>query len=172
MSALRLAALEQWEAEARFWPKVRKGPGCWEWTASRNRWGYGRLGVTRRQFAYAHRIAWELENGPIPTGKIVCHRCDNPACVRPDHLFLGTHADNVQDMLSKGRGGLRLHPETAARGEQASKAKLKAEQVKEIRRLYRGGGISQRELARRFGVTQNAISMLLHRKSWSHVQDE
>lgn len=89
---------------ARFWESVEKGPGdaCWEWTGHANRSGYGR--VTRRgRDLFAHRYSWELANGPIPDGLIVCHRCDNPPCVRPEHLFLGTHSDNMRDAQRKGR---------------------------------------------------------------------
>lgn len=76
--------------------------GCWEWKRATNSMGYGVLTVNYRT-AYAHRLAWEMENGPIPDGALVLHRCDNPRCVRPDHLFLGTHADNMADMTAKGR---------------------------------------------------------------------
>lgn len=89
---------------ARFWDGVDKQPGdgCWEWTGHCNDGGYGR--VTRQtEDRLAHRYAWELENGPIPDGMFVCHHCDNPPCVRPDHLFLGTHTDNMRDAQRKGR---------------------------------------------------------------------
>lgn len=90
--------------EERFWAKVDKGDGCWEWTGGRANRGYGHVEPVRGQNRSAHRVSWELTNGPIPDGLWVLHRCDNPPCVRPSHLFLGTHADNMRDMEAKGRG--------------------------------------------------------------------
>lgn len=87
----------------RFWEKVDMSGDCWVWTGSCSPWGYGQIGVPPNQIARAHRVSWELHHGPIPHGLYVCHHCDNPRCVRPDHLFLGTPSDNTQDMLHKGR---------------------------------------------------------------------
>src|SRR5687767_4720826 len=86
----------------RFWEKVRKTDGCWLWTASRNAKGYGQIMYQRRPI-HAHRVSWQLANGPIPDGLCVLHRCDNPQCVNPGHLFLGTIVDNNRDMFAKGR---------------------------------------------------------------------
>lgn len=85
----------------RFWQKVRKSDGCWEWTARVSPEGYGEFWDDRN--VRAHRFSWSLVNGPIPDGLMVCHRCDNPRCVRPDHLFLGTNRENIRDMMAKGR---------------------------------------------------------------------
>jgi hypothetical protein len=76
--------------------------GCWEWDGYRNELGYG-ICVLRRQRWRAHRLAWAYVHGPIPDGMVICHRCDNPPCINPDHLFLGTHRDNTADMMRKGR---------------------------------------------------------------------
>lgn len=88
--------------ESRFWSKVQKTDDCWLWRATRFPKGYGQIKIKGRR-RLAHRVAWELTNGPIPDGLQVCHHCDNPPCVRPDHLFLGTQSDNIQDAVSKGR---------------------------------------------------------------------
>jgi HNH endonuclease len=92
--------------EARFWRLVHKGEGCWEWIGGRMWNGYGRFVLDQEagKNTRAHRFAWELANGPVPAGRVVCHSCDNRACVRLDHLWLGTQADNLRDMREKGRG--------------------------------------------------------------------
>lgn len=92
----------------RFWSKVEKSDGCWRWTSTLQR-GYGQIalcrqGAKRQTRVWAHRVAWELTHGrPVPAGLVICHRCDNPRCVNPDHLFLGTQQDNVRDAIQKGR---------------------------------------------------------------------
>ena len=109
----------------------------------------------------AHRLAWELANGPIPVGLHVLHRCDNPGCVRPAHLFLGTNADNCRDKALKGR---------SLRGERNAKAKLTEADVREIRRL--GPTVAKAEIAQRFGITRQQVVHILSRAQWKHVRDE
>jgi hypothetical protein len=157
----------------RFWALVRKGaaPGdCWEWTGSRARFGYGRFNLrhydqpsAKNGYAVqAHRLSWEFAHGPIPPGLWVLHRCDNPPCVRPDHLFLGTVGDNVRDAVAKGR----LTYEWVA-GRQP-KAKLTPDQVRLIRALSESG-TSRNELARLFGVTPGTVRLLVQRRTWKDV---
>jgi hypothetical protein len=88
--------------EVRFWPKVAKSDGCWEWMGSRKETGYGLFTLDSRTSS-AHRFSYSLAFGSIPAGMEVCHHCDNPPCVRPDHMFLGTHSDNMRDRFAKGR---------------------------------------------------------------------
>lgn len=109
-----IGKVPQAPAEERFWRYVNKTGECWAWTGGTANDGYGRLYISERDGSVAaHRFSYQLHNGEIPAGLIVCHRCDNPPCVRPDHLFLGTHLDNVRDMFSKGRNvsgmGRRTH---------------------------------------------------------------
>ena len=122
----------------RFWSKVARGAGCWAWQASRDRHGYGRFGLDGH-VEYAHRVAWVLTRGAIPQGLRVLHRCDNPPCCNPAHLYLGTPAQNTADMISRGREGFLKNnrfltrPEDN-RGERNPAAKLTAAQVHDIRR--------------------------------------
>lgn len=126
----------------RFWPRVNKSDGCWEWDRPRPDNGYGQIAVDGRP-RYAHRVAWELEHGAIPVGLFVCHRCDNPRCVRPAHLFLGSALDNQSD---------------AARKERKNK-KLTADDCRTIIAL-RAGGTRLRDIASRFGVSEGMVSMI------------
>lgn len=170
------------ERLAAFWSKVNKdGPlqphmesPCWVWAAAQQK-GYGVVKHASRVQG-AHRVAWMLMCGPIPSQLFVCHRCDTPTCVRPDHLFLGTNADNVADRNAKGRGacgdasGARLHPECLARGERVGRAKLTASGVVEIRSRY-AAGETRAALSREFGVCPPAVNNIVCRKSWRHVPD-
>jgi hypothetical protein len=160
-----------------FWSRVDQSDGsdsCWEWQGNRKA-GYGQFSW-KSKTRQAHRMAWEFTYGSIPDGLDVLHRCDNPSCCNPDHLFLGTQADNNSDMCRKGRQvsrtgeyhGARTKPERVCRGEGHPDAKLNEAAVREIRRLARGGW-SYRGLSRRFGVSDVAIRLAVLGKSWSHV---
>ncbi len=148
----------------RFWEKVDKTTtpeGCWLWTAAKvsNRGGsmYGWFDGRG-----AHRVSWEIANGPIPIGIEVLHHCDNPLCVRPAHLFLGTQSDNLLDCVSKGRMGM------------GRRAKLTLSQVKEIRKAYAvKQGLPQQsriitfgQLAERFGVAARTIRHIVNNETW------
>lgn len=156
----------------RFWSRVEKTDGCWNWTGDRSDDGYGRICIRGRRVCFAHRVSWEMHNGSIPEGMCVLHRCDNPRCVRPDHLFVGTREDNAKDRDAKWRG-------VFARGEANGQAKLTEIQVREIRgrfgfvRLGRGprpaGQPTNGEIAAIYGVTHSQISLILRRKEWRHI---
>ncbi len=144
-----------------FWSHAERTDGCWEWQGSCFSNGYGRTFLKSKGVG-AHRRAWELTYGPIPAGQLVCHRCDNKRCVRPDHLFLGTVADNSRDMVEKGR---------SLKGERSYNARLNSAAVAEIRRRYAAGQITQAELAAEHGVVEGTVWNVLHGHSWTHVSE-
>lgn len=150
----------------RFMAKVDQssGPnGCWLWTASRDPLGYGFFRMTPGETMWrAHRAAWTLLVGPIPAGLVVCHHCDNPPCVNPAHLFLGTDADNCADRVAKGRSSRRV----SHRGETSPLAKLTEQDVREIRERYARGGIYQRELGVEYGVSQTEVGRIVRGVRW------
>lgn len=155
----------------RFWPRVVKGDGCWLWTGYRDRKGYGFLGAgtERGKTALAHRVAWELTYGTIDGDLCILHRCDNPSCVRPDHLFIGTRGDNNEDMWQKGRGVSPPRQPTLterARGTRHGNAILTESAVEEIRQKYASGNVSQTALAAEYGVSQRTISRVVRREGW------
>jgi hypothetical protein len=128
-------------------------PGCWEWQGGRMSKGYGTVCVNGRT-RLVHRFVWEQEHGPVPAGVMVLHRCDNRRCVRPDHLFLGTGADNMQDMVSKQRASGQR------RGQHHPSAKLTDAELAEIRARYRPRRNGQ-QLAREFGVSLSLITHII-----------
>ena len=162
----------------RFWSFVDKGRAdeCWPWTGGVNarRDGYGRFWVKRIEYR-TNRMAFWLRYGVDPAEQDVCHRCDNPPCCNPAHLFLGTRAVNLADMRQKNRQatgdrhGLRRHPDAAAKGGQLPQTKLTVNQVVEIRTRYALGGVRQVDLAAEYGVDQANVSAIVLRKSWKHI---
>lgn len=177
---------------ARLWSKIDRSAGpdaCWPYLGGRSHNGYGQFTFKHIYNVRAHRVVYELANGPIPDGKFIMHTCDNPPCCNPAHLRLGTPLDNMQDMAAKGRAstglrngahthperrprgdtnGLHAHPEKAAKGERHGCARLTEVDVREIRAL-RQAGVSGAELALRFGVSRAQISHIVLRHHWKHI---
>lgn len=145
----------------RFWAKVqRAGPDdCWIWLSSRNRKGYGTFWLSGCRSA--HRVSYEMAYGPIPDGMMLLHSCDNPPCVNPRHLSPGTNSDNQRDSAVKGR-------HVSLRGDGGNAAKLTVGDVREIKAAL-GEGMSGVELARRYGVTDGAISHIKTGFHWGHI---
>lgn len=147
----------------RLWARVdRRGPDeCWPWRLKPDVGGYGEYAEGSKSNRYrtrAHRVAWELTNGPIPDGLLVCHHCDNRTCCNPAHLFLGTHADNTADMMAKGR-----HWNPPRDGEHNGNSKLTDAQRAEIIETFHRGGVTKAALSRRYGVTDVRISQIILR---------
>ena len=161
------------DEKLRFWNRINKfaeGPNenipsyrglgnCWIWTGAKLKSGYGQLKISKKR-TIAHRVSWELVNGPIPEGLICCHKCDNPSCVNPNHLFIGTNKDNCDDRIKKGRSntalgdkcGSRTKIELRPRGETHSRAKLSNKEVALIRKMKKQGH-GQKFLSERFKVS-------------------
>ena len=141
--------------------------GCWEWSGTKSSDGYGELSIScfgdKRKFR-AHRISYAFFNGVDPKEKLVCHHCDNPACINPDHLFLGTHKDNMKDMRSKGR-------EAPQDGSNNANSSLTTYQAIKVMRAIQDGK-SNTEIANVFGVKHSTISKIRRGKSWSEVADK
>lgn len=143
----------------RFWAKVRKTESCWIWTGYRNDRGYGQFMHTWKTVVQAHRYSFELANGAIPEGLFVCHHCDTPACVRPDHLFAGTAQENMDDMWRKGRAASQRNPAAVrdlAKGRAGRRLLLSVEQHIDVR-LKRASGYSVREIAEDYMMTESTI---------------
>lgn len=208
----------------RFWKHVVKSDGCWLWDGRKNGNTYATIRVGSNG-EKAHRFSYEIAYGPIPPGLVVMHKCDTPACVRPDHLELGTQGDNNRDREKKNRGnhafgerngsakltqeisdkirerfnsgatqldicaefgisirtlddivrgrrwadGTQAQCESRKFGDHHKDAKLTCDDVRVIRRTYAGGGIYQREIANRYGISQTVVSAIIRRKTWVHV---
>jgi HNH endonuclease len=154
-------------AAERFWAKVRTEPGpCWEWQAKLRGAGYGSLRLKSEAgsaMARAHRISYVLHHGEIPESMVVRHTCDNPSCVNPSHLLLGTQADNVADRVRRGRS-------YDLRGENNHSSKLNAEAVRQILALLASPNPpKQKDIAAQFGVSCETICAIKKRRNWAHV---
>lgn len=134
---------------------------CWEWVGGKTSDGYGLFGSKNRR-VLAHRFTWSVTNGDISVGLSILHKCDNPSCCNPKHLFIGTQQDNVDDREFKGRGN-------QPKGIKHNKAKLTEAQVLEIRERYAKGGISQSQLAAEYDLQQTNIGFIIRRVTWRHI---
>jgi len=194
----------------RFWSKVDKnGPlpdqsnphyagldRCWVWTAGKRHDGYGQCWVGNKTRT-THRTAWEITNGPVPINisgapTYILHRCDVPTCCNPDHLWIGTQKDNMDDMANKGRKAIitgddhhsrrhperlsrgdnhrsRLHPETILKGEKHGHAKITDAQAVAIRTMYVRGGLTQAAIGAMFGICHSSVSQIVNCKRWKHL---
>lgn len=157
-----IEALNTSKLERRFWKKVNSDfdwDKCWEWKAGKDNEGYGVIRVSSKVIR-AHVLSYELHFYEVPKGLHVLHECDNPPCVNPHHLKLGTHLDNMKDMLSKGR---------FCKGEQSPKSKLTEEDVLDIRAMYESGDFTQVQISDIFHVSNMLVSLIVRRIMWKHI---
>lgn len=163
---------------ARFAQRVTRKESCWEWDGCKlkGKFPYGRFNINGRLFL-THRVAFLIHHGVDPVGKMVCHRCDNPACVNPAHLFLGTAKENALDCAKKGRSNkpsgeahyYAKHPDETMKGEKNPSAVLAESDIPNIRTEYASGSTSLKKLAQKYGVAFSTIAFVIHRKTWSHI---
>ena len=160
----------------RFHNSYTIGNYCWEWIKTKknngNGYWYGVFSDYRKpgyRNVYAHRFMWELTYGKVPQGLLVCHHCDNPGCVNPSHLFIGTYADNSQDSSRKGRCCMQAHPEKRPRGERNGHCKITKQQVLGIRSSFKPYKITVNKLCSRFRLSRSQVKRILAGTSWKHV---
>jgi len=155
--------------EEKFWEKVNiRNNGCWEWLAQKDKDGYGTFMLSSnkgQKRTRAHRYSWVLHFGDVPKEKFVLHKCDNPPCINPNHLFLGTAKDNTQDMVKKHRYGYNN-----IGGENHPNAKLNNQKVKQIKELWNSKQYTQIELGRMFDVGNKQINLIINNKAWKNVE--
>lgn len=161
----------------RFWKFVDRTGTCWIWTGPKTGNGYGAIREdypSRKQVA-AHRASWVVHFGMIEPGFLICHHCDTPLCVRPDHLFIGTTQDNSDDKIAKGRDarggqhGRRLHPERYPRGSAVTGARLTDDAVRTMRHRYADGGMTLGGLGREYGISKQTVWKIVRGLAWAHV---
>lgn len=152
---------------ARFWTGVKISDllACWEWQGTRMPFGYGLTTGLNGVTTTAHRVAWTIVYGSIPEGMFVLHKCDNPPCVNPNHLHIGTQRDNAGDAIERGRFTYVVAP----RGTKVWSNKITEAQVLEIRKLAQKGELRQSVIAKRFGVTSALVSQIKLRRKWKHI---
>jgi len=149
------------DPKERFWAKVDKTPTCWIWLGAKAGSGYGICTVEGKNYS-AHRLSWQWANNKkVPKGHVVCHECDQPLCVNPNHLFVHTQIGNVSDRVNKGR---------SARGRNNGRARLDQEDIRKIKEL-RNQGMTESAIAKMFDVGRSTISNILHNRTWSWIEN-
>ena len=152
---ITIPAEQQVDIERKFWANVHTpNPfDCWNWNGRKDKDGYGRFRFNSQDF-YSHRVSWVLANGNIPNGLFICHHCDNPSCCNPEHLFIGTHLDNMFDMYSKGRGNRRFFSNS---------------EVIEIRNLYENHNVLKSKIAYMFNASIDCINKIIKRETYKNI---